>query len=100
MTCMVSSSLNRGRSQFLNFLGAPMMEPPKNSKTTRDAYSGLDLTIHVNNILIYLTRQFLNRFLDIVRSHLGMRGCSGRSRRSDMSPGVAFIFISSEQINI
>jgi hypothetical protein len=75
-----------------------MMEPPKNSKTTLDAYSGLDLTIHVNNILIHLVRQFLHRFLDIVRSHLGMRRCSGRSRRSDMSPVVAFVFISSEHL--
>ncbi len=32
--------------------------PPETSKTSRDAYLGLNLTIHVNNISIHLVRQF------------------------------------------
>jgi hypothetical protein len=34
-------------------------EPPKKSKTTRNAYLGLEITIHVKNISIHLVTQSL-----------------------------------------
>jgi hypothetical protein len=46
-----------GRNRFISIEN--IWSPYKNSKTTRDAYLGLDLSIHVNHSAIHLVTQSL-----------------------------------------